>query len=235
VTPTHLARKAIAIPLAVVALAVAPAGASAVADVIKSTNDNQFDKATYYSDAGDLVQFQHTGGGPHDVTSTQVSGGQRLFSSATISSGTTPVNGTQSLASGAYPFFCTIHGGMAAELVVRGTQPEPSNDFTLGKVKKNKKTGTAKLTVMVPGPGELELEKTNKVNADSEQVEFPQGEVGEDYGVNAGNETLSIKPRGKAKKMLNKKGKAKVKANVTYTPTGGSPNTEDKKIKLVKR
>ena len=39
--------------------------------------------------------------------------------------------------------------------------------------------------------------------------------------------------QGQAKKKLNDKGKAKVKAEVTFTPDGGSPNTEDKKIKLV--
>jgi hypothetical protein len=44
-----------------------------------------------------------------------------------------------------------------------------------------------------------------------------------------------IKPKGKAKKKLNAKGKAKVTANVTYTPDGGDPNTQSKKIKLVKR
>jgi hypothetical protein len=101
----------------------------------------------------------------------------------------------------------------------------PSNDFSFGKVKKNKKKGTAKLTLKVPGPGELELAKTKKVRGDDDSAD------------EAGKEKLSIKPKGKAKKRLNNKGKAKVKASVTYTPspTGGSPNTEDKKIKLVKR
>ena len=98
-----------------------------------------------------------------------------------------------------------------------------SNQFEIGKVKRNKRKGTAKLTVNVPGPGELELAKTKKVRVDDESAE------------DAGKEKLSIKPKGKAKKKLNAKGKAKVKANVTFTPTGGPPNTEDKKIKLVKR
>jgi hypothetical protein len=102
-------------------------------------------------------------------------------------------------------------------------QGGPSNDFTFGKVKRNKRKGTAKLTVNVPGPGELELAKTKKVKPDDEPAE------------DAGKEKLAIKPKGKAKKKLNTKGKAKVKASVTYTPDGGSPNTEDKKIKLVKR
>jgi lysophospholipase L1-like esterase len=101
--------------------------------------------------------------------------------------------------------------------------PPPSNEFSFGKVKKNKRKGTAKLTVGVPGPGELELAKTKSVNADEESAE------------SAGKDKLSIKPKGKARKKLNDKGKAKVKANVTYTPDGGTPNTEDKKIKLVKR
>jgi plastocyanin len=90
VTAPTQARKAIAVPLAVVLPALAPAGASAVADVIKSTNNNEVDQPTYSSDEGDLVRFQHTGGGPHNVTSTQFSGGERLFSSDTISRGGVP-------------------------------------------------------------------------------------------------------------------------------------------------
>jgi hypothetical protein len=100
---------------------------------------------------------------------------------------------------------------------------EVSNDFSFGKVKKNKRKGTAKLTVKLPGPGELDLAKTKKVKADEQSVEA------------AGKEKLSIKPKGQAKKKLNRKGKAKVEAKVTFTPTGGAPNTEGKKIKLVKR
>ena len=103
------------------------------------------------------------------------------------------------------------------------TPPTPENDFEFGKVKKNKHKGTAKLTVNVHGVGELDLAKTKKVKADEETAEA------------AGEEKLSIKPKGKANKKLNKKGKAKVLAEVTYTPEGGEPNTQTKKIKLVKR
>jgi hypothetical protein len=101
--------------------------------------------------------------------------------------------------------------------------PDATNDISFGKVKKNKRKGTAKLTVNVPGTGELDLAKTKKVKPDDESAE------------DAGKEKLAIKPKGKAKKKLNSKGKAKVKAEVTFTPDGGTPNTEDKKIKLVKR
>ena len=43
------------------------------------------------------------------------------------------------------------------------------------------------------------------------------------------------KPKGTAKTKLNARGKAKVVAEVTYTPAGGAPNTESTKVKLVKR
>ena len=92
--------------------------------------------------------------------------------------------------------------------------PMPCDDFSLGKVKKNKKKGTAKLTVNVPCAGELALAKTKKVKPDEEIAE---GE---------GEERLTIKPKGKAKRRLRKKGKAKVTAEVTYTPTGGQPSTQ---------
>jgi streptogramin lyase len=97
------------------------------------------------------------------------------------------------------------------------------NEFSFGKVKRNKKKGTAKLTVNVPCAGDLELAKTKKVKADDE--------VAEDEG----DEKLKIKPKGKARKRLNKKGKAKVKAKVTYTPERGEPNTKTKKVKLKRR
>lgn len=112
----------------------------------------------------------------------------------------------------------------------------PSNKFSFSTVKRNEKKGTAKLTVRVPGPGHLELAKTKKLKADAEYAEFPQGEIPETYGENlAGRETLTVEPRGKAKKKLNRAGKAKVKATVTYTPDGGEPNTKNKKLKLKKR
>jgi hypothetical protein len=63
--------------------------------------------------------------------------------------------------------------------------------------------------VNVPGGGDLVLAKTQKVRAAGERAKV------------AGKVTLPIKPRGKAQKKLNEKGKAKVKAKVTYMPDGG--------------
>jgi hypothetical protein len=95
-----------------------------------------------------------------------------------------------------------------------------SNEFSLGEVKKNKRKGTAKLTVKVPGPGDLELAKTGKVRGEAKRVGA------------AGKLKLAIKARGKAKRKLKRTGKAKVKAKVTFAPLGGEPNAQTKQVKL---
>ena len=99
----------------------------------------------------------------------------------------------------------------------------PLNAFSFGKVKRSKSKGIAKLTVKVPGPGELDLAETKKLKADHESAEAE------------GTEQLLLKANGKTWKKLNAKGKLTVKANVTFTPDAGEPYTESKKIKLVKR
>jgi hypothetical protein len=109
----------------------------------------------------------------------------------------------------------------------------PSNADTLGKVKLNKHKGTATLAVTVPGPGTLSLTGKNV------KPQRPAREATASQAVTAaGTVKLRIKPKGKAKKKLNKRGKAKVRVSVTYTPTGdtpGSPNTQTKRVKLVKK
>ncbi|MGH2992472.1 MAG: hypothetical protein ACRDL1_02920 [Solirubrobacterales bacterium] len=99
----------------------------------------------------------------------------------------------------------------------------PSNEFSFGKVKKNKRKGTAKLTVEVPGPGDLALTETDKVKGTEKEADA------------AGDEKLAIKPQGKAKRKLNRKGKGKVEAEVTYTPELGASNTDSKNVNLKKR
>ena len=98
--------------------------------------------------------------------------------------------------------------------------PPPDNRFSLGKLKRNLDKGTAKLTVKVPGPGELRLRKTKRVRKDAEQV------------TETGKVRLKIRPRPKAKSKLAETGRVKVNARVRYTPTGGEPNTKSKRVTL---
>lgn len=65
---------------------------------------------------------------PHNAVSTDTQpNGENLFDSATITEGSTPINGTQYLPPGDYPFVCTIHAPfMASSLHVTGTPlPRP--------------------------------------------------------------------------------------------------------------
>ena len=118
--------------------------------------------------------------------------------------------------------------GVAVDQVPAPPVGPPSNEFSFGKLKRNKKKGTAKLVVTVPGPGQIELEgKTVKPQRGTDPRAKPVAA--------AGDVTLQIKPKGKARKKLKKKGKAKVKVTVTFTPTGGTPNAQDKSLKLKKK
>ncbi len=97
--------------------------------------------------------------------------------------------------------------------------PCPINAFTIGKKKANKRKGTAKITVTVPGAGVVDLSGKYIAPQHVEKTE-------------PGNAKLTVKPKGKAKKTLKSRGKAKLTATVTFTPTGGEASGQTTKVKL---
>ena len=104
---------------------------------------------------------------------------------------------------------------------------EPANTFTPGSISRNKRKGTATLTVNnLPNPGEL-IGSGNgaKVAAAGARIS---------KAVTAGTAQLLIKAKGKKKKKLNETGKVKLNVAVTYTPTSGDPSTQSVKVKLKK-
>jgi hypothetical protein len=102
-----------------------------------------------------------------------------------------------------------------------------------GKVKRNKRKGTAKLPVTVPGSGTLSLAGkgiVKKRNGRSERVSFRlTREIPK-----AGTYRLKIKSRGLKKEKLFDTGKVRVKAVVTFAPSSGDPVTASKRVKLKK-
>jgi hypothetical protein len=100
----------------------------------------------------------------------------------------------------------------------------PTSRFTLDAITRNKNRGTAKIIATVPNPGEL-TGSGKGVNAAvlSRKVRAP------------GRIRLLVKTKGKKKRRLNSTGKARVRPEITYTPTGGSANTRSVKVKLIKR
>jgi hypothetical protein len=114
---------------------------------------------------------------------------------------------------------------------------KPSNAFSFGKLKRNKRKGTATLAVNVPGPGTLSLTgkgvKTQRTGA---------GAVVSKAVAAAGTVRLRIAAKRGKKRKLENTGKVKVRFKVTYNPNGtstgdliGDPNTHSKRVKLIKK
>jgi hypothetical protein len=107
--------------------------------------------------------------------------------------------------------------------------PPPTNAFSFGALSRNKKKGTATQTLTVPGSGELVVGGSGvvsqRVTAKSASRLF----------VTAGEVKVPIEATGKPLKKLGKNGKAKVTVSFTFTPDGGTANTQTRKIKLKKK
>lgn len=98
----------------------------------------------------------------------------------------------------------------------------PSNAFMIGKLKRNRRRGTATLQVKVPGPGGLVLEG-KRVRRFSR------------VAAAAGVYSLKIAPGGKLARRLRSVGSARALVDVVFTPSGGTANMQSKKIRLIRR
>lgn len=100
--------------------------------------------------------------------------------------------------------------------------PGASNALKVTRVKANRKKGSAKATVRLPGAGLVEL-------LGSESVKSARKTIG-----SAKTIKLNVKPKGKLAKKLKRDGTAKVKLKFRFSPsgTGGEPKTISKKVTL---
>lgn len=94
----------------------------------------------------------------------------------------------------------------------------PSNVFTIGKLKLNKKNGTATLQVAVPGAGTVTA-------VDAKKKSPKRIKQATAAAVSVGTVTLKLKPTGSGRKTLKKTGKLRFKALLSFTPTGGTTGT----------
>ena len=96
---------------------------------------------------------------------------------------------------------------------------KPANSFALSRPKLNKRNGTAILIATVPGPGALLL--TGKgIKKLAKSVSHPD------------RVRLTLTAQPNTARRLGRTGRAKVTVQVTYTPTGGNPNTKSKTLTL---
>jgi hypothetical protein len=94
--------------------------------------------------------------------------------------------------------------------------------FTIGTLNRNKKKGSAVLTVNVPGSGLLTaggkgLKSISASPTGGDSVQLP------------------LKASGKQRSKLATKGKVKLKVTLSWTPTGGVATTQPYKVKLRKK
>jgi hypothetical protein len=126
-------------------------------------------------------------------------------------------------APGAYRVLVSATDAVGRTGTSAGTiQVKARNFFKLGKLKRNRKKGTATLAVTIPEPGALVasakgVKKATVRSAKGATVRIP------------------LKAAGRGLKRLNKKGKLKFRLKVTYAPVGGDPNTQQRRLRLDKK
>jgi plastocyanin len=212
-TKTRRAGSAITVAAAVAAAVAiaAPAASAAPANIIAGSggvDPNLFSAPSYAHDAGTTAQMTWAAGGSHNVTSTTLGpDGKSLFSSATVGSGATPVNGTKYLQLGTYPFTCTIHPGMNSSLNVNAGTPLARPTIAVKLLSRslsgirNKGQVGVKVTLTGNEPATITLKLGKK------KLSFPKTTTA------SGKITVSLTTKGKAAlvKAVEDKRKATVK------------------------
>jgi plastocyanin len=200
--------------------------ALAASDTIVAGPAESFSAPTYNTDQGEVVPFQDLGGS-HNVTA-RANGpdGKTLFRTPTISSGAASVNGTQYLAAGDYPFFCTVHPTtMTGTLHVNtngAPQPRPSAALSI-RAKKIAKALKKGINVALNTSAKVDdvslVAKLGKATIGrSSDLSLAQGQV---------FETIKLSKSGKSKLRRKRKATVTVTAEIPF----GSPATAKAKLK----
>ena len=126
-------------------------------------------------------------------------------------------------APGVYRVTVTAQDGAGTAVSGQGTiSIRPSNEFTIGRLKLNRRRGTASLSVSVPWSGRLELTGKGVRRA----IARPKRPA---------TVKLAIVARGRAMRKLKREGAVRVRTRVAFTPSGGEALTQRKLVTLIKK
>jgi virginiamycin B lyase len=162
-----------------------------------------------------------------DAEGVAVFGGFLYWTSSTGSIGRAPIDGSNPnrdfITGASTPFGVAVAGTASGG---------GSSGLKFGKVKLNKKKGTALLSVTVPSSGTLSIGGKGLVHKRIGQARA-RGRLFKKVP-KAGTYTLKVKAKGKKKAKLFSTGKVKVKAVITFKPSSGAAVHATKKVKLKK-
>jgi hypothetical protein len=137
-----------------------------------------------------------------------------------------PADGTSDSPDNLFP-------GQLAELFA---DVEPTNTLPEPSLKRNKKKGTAQLTVDLPNPGELRVGPAGAFSGLA-SIAAKSGLIKPltTPATAPGLATLTLRPTKATKRRLREKGKAKGSVTLSYTPSFGVTATRAVKVKLKRK
>jgi virginiamycin B lyase len=122
-------------------------------------------------------------------------------------------------------------GGEEIERITPPTAPVNTFIFGRGEARAG---GPARLPVEVPGPGKVELRPLGMLLPGGRTVRLSGSSPVSVAAPTCGTPSVAFRLRGEAATRIRQQRQVKIKVSVTFTPTGGSPNTEVRTIVLRK-
>lgn len=108
----------------------------------------------------------------------------------------------------------------------------PPNTFIVRPARPAQRGKVTQVPVAVPGPGTLSLKPIGLLSFRNRLTRIHGAPIVSASAASCGNTSFRLVLSGLARKRLHRYGNIELKAKVTFTPSGGTPYTEDARISL---
>lgn len=120
-------------------------------------------------------------------------------------------------------------GGEEIDRITPPSAPVNTFVFAPGTVRAD---GTVELTVEIPDPGRIELHQLALLLPGKRKIRLPGADAIRATAATCGSARLRLRLRGAAAAALSRGGRVAIEVRATFTPTGGSANTEVETVAL---